>query len=98
MVDHSKSAMASIISSFAIGMMLAARQKPTQPNPGEAKPATKKKLAALRPPRKKVDKVLAAFTFVLTSDLMPKELAGFAKQDTRIELMETRRQKVEYAG
>jgi hypothetical protein len=32
-----------------------------------------------------VDKVLAAFTFVLTSDLMPKELAAFRKQETRIE-------------
>jgi hypothetical protein len=29
---------------------------------------------------------------------MPKELAAFPKQDTRIELMEERRRKVEYAG
>jgi hypothetical protein len=36
-------------------------------------PASEGKVAPLQPPPKKVDKVLAAFTFVLTSDLMPKE-------------------------
>jgi hypothetical protein len=39
----------------------------------------------LRPPPKKADNVLAAFTFVLPSDLIPKELAVFRKQETRIE-------------
>jgi hypothetical protein len=29
---------------------------------------------------------------------MPKELAAFRKQETRIELMEARRRKAEYAG
>jgi hypothetical protein len=52
----------------------------------------------LRPHSKKVDKVLAAFTSVLTPDLMPKDLAALRKQKTRIELMEARRRKVEYAG
>jgi hypothetical protein len=37
-----------------------------------------------------VDKVLAAFTFVLTSDLIPKELAAFRKQKTRSETAEGR--------
>jgi hypothetical protein len=41
---------------------------------------------------------LAAFIFVLTSDLIPKELAAFRKQETGMELMEVRRRKVEYAG
>jgi hypothetical protein len=53
--------------------------------------------AALLPPPKKVNKVLAAFTFVVPSDLMPKEHAAFRKQETRIELMEARRRKVEYS-
>jgi hypothetical protein len=34
---------------------------------------------------KKVGKVLAGFTFVLTSDLMSKELTAFRKQEMRIE-------------
>jgi hypothetical protein len=41
---------------------------------------------------------LAALTFVLKSDLMPKELPVFRKQETRIELMEAGRRKIEYAG
>jgi hypothetical protein len=67
-------------------------------------PASEGKAAPLRPPPKKVDKVLAAFAFVLTSDLMPKELTTFRKQETRIEnlesrieLMEARRRKAESA-
>jgi hypothetical protein len=79
-------------------MMLAAGQKPTAPNPDEAKPASERKVVPLRRPPKKVDKVLAMFTFVLTSDLMPKDVAAFRKQETRIELMEARWRKVEYAG
>jgi hypothetical protein len=43
-----------------------------------------------------VDKVLDVFTLVLTSELMPKELAAFRKQERRIKLMETRWRKVEY--
>jgi hypothetical protein len=79
-------------------MILAAGKKPTQPNPDETTPESERKAAPLRPPPKKVDKVLAAFTFVLTSDLMPKDLAAFCRQETRIELMEARRRNVEYPG
>jgi hypothetical protein len=49
-----------------------------------------RKAAPLRPPPKKVDKVLVALTFVLTSELMPKELAAIRKQQTRIENREMR--------
>jgi hypothetical protein len=66
-------------------------------NPDKAKRASKRKPAPLRPPPKKRDKVVALFTFVVTSDLMLKELAAFRKQETRIELTEVRWRKVEYA-
>jgi hypothetical protein len=69
---------------------------PTKSRRSEA--SERKKVAPLRPPLKKVDKVLAAFTFILTSDLMPKQLAAFRNHEMRIELMEARRRKVEYAG
>jgi hypothetical protein len=48
-------------------------------------PASEGKATPLRPLPKKVDKVLGAFIFVLTSDLMPKELMAIRKQEARIE-------------
>jgi hypothetical protein len=47
-----------------------------------AKPTGERKPASPRPPRKKRDKVVAAFTFVLTSGPMPKELAALRKQES----------------
>jgi hypothetical protein len=52
------------------------------------KPASERKPAPPRPPRKKGDKVVDAFTFVLTCGLMPKELAALRNQESGMQRLD----------
>jgi hypothetical protein len=63
-----------------------------------AKPAGERKPAPPRPPRKKEDKVVAAFTFVLTSGLMPKELAVLRKQESGMRCLDEFEGQVDPTG